>query len=138
MDLVQSSSLGVIAISIYYDTSSLVRLCQDNKHKQLQWCFQQKQPGSCHISTSQWKQTEPAGTPVEVFCIAFVNKVNISKDSRPMKVARLPIQAFHHYPLNPTYTVSKHHVYSHRFCLTKVPHISTSYEPARNLHFRDV
>ena len=64
---------------------------------------------------NQQEHPGPVGTPGEVICCASHNEVMISKDED----MRLAMHVGHHCPLSSIYTHSKHHMSSHRTCLTK-------------------
>ena len=78
--------------------------------------IQQKQPGLRWIAVNQWEWPELAGTPGKVHCCASFNEVKMHYQQ---SIARLAIQGWLHCLLSPIYTLSKHHLSSHRSCLSK-------------------
>jgi hypothetical protein len=63
------------------------------------------------MGTSDKELPGPAGMPGEVLSCASLNKVKISKDSRPSSVVKLALQAsLSHSSSSPIYPPSKHHV----------------------------
>jgi hypothetical protein len=95
--------------------------------------IQQKQPDLCRVSRSNQNQS---GCQEKFFAVRLSMKWRSEKTGDQQSLPRLAMQAPHHCPLSPIYSLSKHHLSFHGCCHSKTPQESASAKHQVSPHHR--